>query len=315
MHSETKKAFSPEASESSSAFGFEDDAAYLEWREAKLLDYPTELASLVVHVDDPENLSATEKQSLLAAIRKTNFAVFQCKNPEAVTKASLTRLGAQFGLRQLDGNLCSDEDNVSSITVDDSGAKNTYIPYTNRPISWHTDGYYNDVPGHAVRSFVLYCAQQASSGGTNRLMDHDLAYIHLRDTDPEIAKALFQADAMTIPANVVNGEEIREEQTGPVFLEDENNCLNMRYTARTRSIRWHDDPETEKAVEALKALFGSDHPGIFEHTLEAGQGVISNNVLHMRTGFEDAPDAPPRLYYRARYYQRINTDITGDQPC
>ncbi|MCP5430235.1 MAG: taurine catabolism dioxygenase TauD, partial [Chromatiaceae bacterium] len=37
-----------------------------------------------------------------------------------------------------------------------------------------------------------------------------------------------------------------------------------------------------------------------------GWGLISNNVLHDRSGFEDDPDpARKRLLYRARYYDRI----------
>lgn len=297
-----------------SAFGLFDDALYKEWRDAKLSGYPDSLDQVIVSIANPEALTSAEKQKIHHAIAKTNFAVFQCEHPESVTKGSLTKLGAQFGLKQLDGNLCSDEDSVSSITVDDSGKKNTYIPYTNRAISWHTDGYYNDVPEHAVRSFVLYCAQSAAKGGTNKIMDHELAYIYLRDRDPEMAKAMFHPEAMSIPANIVDGKEIRAEHIGPVFMEEDNQ-LSMRYTARTRSIHWREEAKTEEAVQALIELFKSDHPGIFEHTMQPGQGIISNNILHMRTGFEDAPEVAPRLYYRARYYQRISNQNKEIHTC
>ncbi len=36
---------------------------------------------------------------------------------------------------------------------------------------------------------------------------------------------------------------------------------------------------------------------------EPGWGLICNNVLHTRTGFADGQ--PPRLLYRARYYDRL----------
>ena len=39
--------------------------------------------------------------------------------------------------------------------------------------------------------------------------------------------------------------------------------------------------------------------------LQAGEGVISNNVLHNRTGFDDSA-AHKRLMYRARYYDHIH---------
>ena len=40
--------------------------------------------------------------------------------------------------------------------------------------------------------------------------------------------------------------------------------------------------------------------------IDSGQGLLSNNVLHDRSGFEDDADsAKKRLLYRARYYDRI----------
>lgn len=298
-----------------SSFDQVSDHAYQQWREAKLGGYPSSLAELTVEIENPLALSASEKSALLERIGKANFAVFECKEPDAVDKAAISLLGEQLGLHHLDGNLCADEDKITSITVDHSGRKNTYIPYTNRPISWHTDGYYNHIPEQAVQSFILYCAQNASEGGTNRLMDHELAYIHLRDIDPQLTEALSHPNAMTIPANIVDDVEIRPEQTGPVFMWDDNNHLTMRYTARTRSIEWRDDEKTREATQALTELFASDHPGIFEYRLAPGQGVISNNILHMRTGFEDDPDGAARLFYRARYYQRIDTSREEIRTC
>ena len=39
-----------------------------------------------------------------------------------------------------------------------------------------------------------------------------------------------------------------------------------------------------------------------ELALQSGQGLICNNVLHTRSGFETDS---PRLLYRARYFDRI----------
>ncbi len=64
-----------------------------------------------------------------------------------------------------------------------------------------------------------------------------------------------------------------------------------------------DDPMTREAVEALKALLKNESPYHFEGKLAPGQGLICNNVLHTRSGFEDAGEG--RLLYRARYYDRI----------
>ncbi|MDH5784459.1 MAG: TauD/TfdA family dioxygenase, partial [Chromatiales bacterium] len=84
-----------------------------------------------------------------------------------------------------------------------------------------------------------------------------------------------------------------------------NGALHMRYTARKRNIEWKDDSTTEAALAALERLL-SDNPYIFRATLQPGMGLLCNNVLHTRDGFRDDPKAPPRLLYRARYFDRID---------
>ena len=79
----------------------------------------------------------------------------------------------------------------------------------------------------------------------------------------------------------------------------------MRYTARKRNVVWRDDPATRRAVAALERVLDSD-PLIVEVRMEAGQGLICNNVLHDRTAF--APGQGPgrgRLLFRVRYADRI----------
>jgi hypothetical protein len=154
---------------------------------------------------------------------------------------------------------------------------------------------------------VLHCENPAHHGGGNLLLDHEIVYILMRDENPAYIEALMQDDAMTIPANVEQGVEIRPEQSGPVFSVDAaSGDLHMRYTARTKSIEWKDDPGVKQAVAFLEQLLASDLPYIFEYRLQANEGVLSNNVLHGRTRFEDGDsDAGKRLMYRARYYDRI----------
>jgi len=78
----------------------------------------------------------------------------------------------------------------------------------------------------------------------------------------------------------------------------------MRYTARTRSIKWKQNRAAREAVELLHEYLHTDSPYIYRGTLQSGQGLISNNVLHDRSGFEE-DDEHKRLLYRMRYYQRI----------
>jgi alpha-ketoglutarate-dependent taurine dioxygenase len=93
---------------------------------------------------------------------------------------------------------------------------------------------------------------------------------------------------------------------GPVFvLDPDSGRLTMRYTARKRNIRWRDDATTQAAVRALERLLSED-PLIMRVKLGPGDGVICNNVLHDRIGFETEPrPGPGRLLYRIRSYDRI----------
>lgn len=115
---------------------------------------------------------------------------------------------------------------------------------------------------------------------------------------------------MMIPKNVVDGVELRPDRTGPVFMVAADGHLHMRYTMRKRNVVWKDDPLVKEAVAWLMALLNADIsagvPYIYRGTLQAGWGLISNNVLHDRSAFEDDPaPARKRLLYRARYYDRI----------
>ncbi|HQT25450.1 MAG TPA: TauD/TfdA family dioxygenase, partial [Burkholderiales bacterium] len=163
-----------------------------------------------------------------------------------------------------------------------------------------TDGYYNP-PERKIRAMLLHCAQSAAAGGENRLMDHEMLYCLLRDQNPGYIDALSMPDAMKIPERADETGVARKEETGPVFSFDSEGHLHMRYTARTRSIEWKQDALTLAAVAALESILFFPSPYIFRTRLESGMGLICNNVLHDRSGFE----GEGRLLFRARYYDRI----------
>jgi len=250
-------------------------------------------------------LSAVEKAAISARIRKTNMLVYQLKQPEGdpTDKSQVKKLGEQLGLYHLDSNLCADNDSISSLKVTPGGRQHTYIPYSNLKISWHTDGYYN-TPEQQIQAMLLHCVSPAAHGGANALLDPEIAYIHLRDSNPDYIYALMHPQAMTIPANEAQGTVIREVQSGPVFSITDTGHLHMRYTARARSIEWKDDKTTQAATECLTAFLNSDSNYIYHHQLKAAQGLICNNVLHNRSAFDDGSE--PRLLYRARYFDRLH---------
>ena len=288
---------------SGSPFSLDDQASYANWRAKKLRSAGMPDPVTVI---DPGELSETERQVLLQTSQTRNFALFRVTSPPGNVEQALRAFGRRIGLLDLDQNLCAEDSGVTAITVKPTDTEHTYIPYTNRPLGWHTDGYYN-AGDRQVRAWLLYCARPAAEGGDNELLDHEIAYIRIRDENPEWIRALMGPDAFTIPSNTEHGEEIHPDHSGPVFsISATDGSLHMRYSARQRNVIWKDDALTREAAAFLLDLFkrGDDH--IFRYRLQPGEGVISNNILHRRDGFRDDPGSDAkRLIYRARYYQRL----------
>jgi len=286
--------FAPEATE-----------AYARWREMKLRSQPQSLDELIVELQDPRRLTPGEREALTARCKRANMALYISTVGDEAAKDIPLELGRQLGLVRLDSSMGADDDGITSLEVAQDGSRDTYIPYTDRPIHWHTDGYYN-TPVAQIRGLILHCVRPAARGGANALMDSEMAYLLLRDRNPNCIRALMAADAMTIPANVVDGRVLRPSRTGPVFRVGPDGRLHMRYTKRLRNVIWREDPITREAVARLAAILDGDSPAVFRATLQAGWGLVCNNVLHDRAGFRNGADAQSkRLLYRARYYDRV----------
>ena len=289
----------------SNPFDLADNDAYLRWRERKLAQAIADADGLVVEMTDPAALTAAERSELLARCRRSNMAIYA--TAAEMDERAVQRLGAQLGLLRLDANWLAGEQGVSRIAVHPGdGTRQAYIPYTDRAIKWHTDGYYNP-PERQIRGMILHCVRPAAQSGENQLLDHEIAYLMLRDFDPELIRALSAPDAMTIPERTDEQGVARAAQTGPVFSVDDAGHLHMRYTARTRSIEWKQDEATRTAVAQLERLLDSDLPHVFRTRLSPGMGLLCNNVLHDRAAFTDDPEQP-RLLFRARYLDRLSAN-------
>ena len=315
-----------------SPFDLGNEAAYQRWRADKLARRARCVDDLIVDVADAKALSAGERQALLQRCADWNMAVYRiadCLPDKDIARA----VGGQLGLRRLDANWLADEDGISSITASRTSpptplhagppegersawgdpaptrrdGRGGFIPYTDRPLKWHTDGYYHPLE-QRIQAMLLHCVRPAASGGLTSLLDHELAYIALRDASPRWVQALMAPDAMTIPGRQSDDGDpgvARPAQAGPVFSVDPlGRALHMRYTARTRSIEWKDDAATLKAVAFLERYLAEANPDVLHLRLESGMGIVANNVLHARSAFVDDP-AQPRLLYRARYLDRV----------
>jgi alpha-ketoglutarate-dependent taurine dioxygenase len=293
-----------------SIFLLGDDRAYGCWRDAKLADVPRSADELTVEISILATPTAAESQAVLAACRRANMCLYrtrQHRGDAAATRRALAAFARHFGLVRFEAHRSAEADGIVALEVTDQGGRAGYIPYTNRALGWHTDGYYNyHGPKRMIRAMLLHCVRSAGEGGENGLLDHEIAYIRLRDENPDYIAALMRPDVMTIPANTEPDGMIRAENTGPVFVIDpETGGLAMRYTARKRHIRWRDDAVTQAALRALERVLRED-PMVIRVKLAPGEGVISNNVLHDRIGFDTADGVGSgRLVYRIRSYDAV----------
>ncbi|MEZ5671571.1 MAG: TauD/TfdA family dioxygenase [Thiotrichaceae bacterium] len=287
-----------------SPFFLENQADYQQWRARKLAEYPPVIAA--VAIQNPYQLTAQEKNKMSQLLQQTNMALYALDVQCPVDKPLLRSLMAQFGLMRIDRTLTASEDGITALRVENEGVQQEYIPYTDQPINWHTDGYYNTLE-QQVYGLSMHCVRPAQAGGENTLLDHEVAYIHLRDENPEYIEALQQPDAMTIPANVQHGQELRAASVGPVFSVNAQGRLHMRYTERKRNIVWKQDDKLTAARHCLTELLHSDSPYLLRHRLAPNEGIICNNVLHNRTGFSEGDTlAQQRLLYRIRFYDSVS---------
>ena len=284
-----------------SPFDLRSDIAYLQWRDVKMNHHAPVLDDLLVAIKNPYLLSKNERVSIVERCEKFNMAIYQLSDTEVKDKSLVHALGKQLTMECLDTNIRSDEDSVSSLEVREQSG-NKYIPYTNKALSWHTDGYYNALEKQ-IYGIIMHCVTPAEEGGVNALLNPEEVYIALRDENPAYIEALMHPEAMTIPDNIESGRVIRSAQAGPVFMFKNDGRLHMRFSARKRNIVWRDTEDTRLAVAMMNELM-ADEKNVTMVALKAGQGIVCNNVLHNRTSFSDGDDQR-RLIYRARYYDAV----------
>ena len=288
--------------------GHED--TYELWREKKLSDRARASQNKIVVLDNFPNLHPSDASQILTQCDAHNFAIYQVNetNSEKGLRPSLIAFCRSLGLKRTENNRSQASDGIVSIQVEKQAIGSGYIPYSDKSLSWHSDGYYN-APSKRIMGMVLHCVRDAIEGGINEFLDHEIAYIRLRDANPAYVTALMHNEAMTIPENTDQRSDYRAPSIGPVFFWDENSGrLQMRYSARSRNIIWRDDAVTTKARAMLNEIMADD-PMIVRHKLRPRQGIISNNILHNRTQFTNRDDqsSSSRLLYRIRYLDAVGS--------
>ena len=286
-----------------------DIASYQKWRSSKLKDAENLQESAPIDVKNMSDLTDSERDELMLRCRKVNFACYRVEESETDSDGvniALRKFSAAFGMRVAEDHRSAGQAGIVNLRESKSEGQRGYVPYTAKSMNWHTDGYYN-APEDYVSGFVLHCVRPAQSGGSNEILDPEIAYIRLRDENPDFISALVHPQAMSIPENREASGKVRPVSVGPVFYADpETGRLQMRYTARTRSIYWREDPLTNEAQSFLGEILGGPDPLSQRVTLGAGEGILNNNVLHNRTAFSDPTDqSPGRLICRVRFSNRV----------
>ncbi len=277
--------------------------SYQYWRDEKIARAPLKLSDCMLEIHDPFKLTASEKNKLLTLCQNTGFALFSLAAQNDYPSA-IIQFNQQLGLVDFDAHLYAKHHGLAYITPTNHHEKRAFIPYTDKAIGWHTDGYYNTL-AQRIRAFSLFCVNPADNGGENAWIDPQMVYVLLREANPEVAKALTHPEAMTIPEHRADGKVRRATATGAIFFMDEPSAeLSMRYTQRGKHIKFCNSTEITQAVDCLNALLNHRTEYHFEHKMHAGQGIICNNILHKRASFvEDI--ARPRLLLRGRYFNRL----------
>ncbi len=284
-------------------WALDDSGAFNHWRQTKIAAATRQNTLEFINIADLANPTLAERQLILTRCNIDGYAFYQSSQPETepAIAAALRQFTNSFGLKIAETHRSMGDHGVVALRVSKNEHQRGFIPYSRKAMNWHTDGYYN-APNDTIRSFVLHCAQPAGTGGQNQIIDPEIAYMRLRDLNPDYIAALMMPDAMTIPANTEADGSVRPASIGPVFMV-ENGALIMRYTARTRSIEW--SQKAAPAAAALQNILETESEFLIQTTLKSGQGVLSNNTLHNRTGFDQGSDPSQRLMYRIRFHNRI----------
>ena len=284
-----------------SPFALENQTEYISWRDNKLSLYPKDIESLSISFDF-EDIDINQITQLKKIVKDYNFAIYNFS--AQVSDEKLQEFCVQLNLMSSVSNLLADQNGISNITDNSSLVQKKlnieYIPYTNKPLNWHTDGYYHPL-NSTVKSFLLHCNEPAQEGGENLLLDHEILYIFLRDYNPDFIDVLMQENIMEIPKN--KNSKSSSSSVGPVFYIDSEKFLNMRFTSRQQNIIWRKDDMIKKIKNYISSFILDDSKYIFKLLLKKNQGYLANNILHKREEYLDGENK--RLLKRLRFSERI----------
>lgn len=282
-------------------FDLDSTDDYLKWRDEKLAAYPTTVGDLVIELGDMTALTAAERAKLMETVERANMAIYTAGSA-ALEMDSLLALGRQLGVTRTDKSAR----HAQSDELTDSGILNRAIPFSTRHCNWHTDAtYYGS--DNTIQALFLLCKRPAPEGGSNKVLDHEMLYIQLRDQEPGALEVLMRKDCFNY-RNPATGA-VDASRGGKVFWAGADGHLCHRFSFRKTDMAWSDEGDVAAARRVLESLISDASPHVLEGRLESGMGLVSNNVLHTRERLVDSDDpAQKRLLFRARFYDRVDPE-------
>ena len=268
-------------------------AEFLRWAEEKERNIPHNIDGIIVNIHDINNVKISEIAKIKETINKCNSCIYSSKIA-LKSNTNLLKFVESVGMRTYDRNNIESNE-ISTITPLENNKIN-YIPYTDKSLNWHTDGYYDK---KSIFSWLLHCVHPATHGGENYLLDHELAlreYV-LRYDD---INNLMSEDALTIPES---RDTSRSEISTYIFsIKNQYKKLHMRFSMRKDNIGT--SPKAGDAVTKLKQTIENDCAKYsLTYKLQKNEGIITNNILHGRKAFKD--DKVKRKLLRIRSYERL----------
>ena len=268
-------------------------AEFLRWAEEKEKNIPQNSDGILVNIHDINNVKTSEIDKIKETIYKYNSCIYSSKIA-LKSNTNLLKFVELVGMKTYDCN--NIESNEISTITPLQNSKINYIPYTDKSLNWHTDGYYDK---KSIFSWLLHCVNPATQGGENYLLDHELVlreYL-LRNDD---INNLMAEDALTIPESK---DTSRSEISTYIFsFKNKYKRLHMRFSMRKDNIGT--SAKASSAIIKLKEIIENDCAKYsLTYKLQKNEGIITNNILHGRKAFKD--DKVKRKLLRIRSYERL----------
>ena len=267
---------------------------FIEWAAKKDLDIPSNINDLKVSISDINHVSKTEISQIKQKLTKFNCCIY-ASGTDLDDNSKIMRFAQSLGMRTFDSHNI-DDSAISTISANKDENNMRYIPYTNKGLNWHTDGYYDSKP---IFSWLLHCIEPALSGGENFLLDHELAIREYILKYDDIIY-LTNNETFSIPTDEVAKREITSNYV--CDMNNEYKKLHMNFSMRKENIIVNKDSESamSKLIKIIKEDCKKYH---LTYKLSKSEGIVSNNILHGRNAFKDGQVM--RKILRIRSHERL----------